>query len=595
MPNIKSYNFWLMAFIVKKIINNGEYYYLNENKREHETGKVKTKTLAYLGKNKKEAGKKAQAIIKEMQKVEKERPAQKMSETKDEEKKGGMKEDIKAPVGSKIDEINSISSKRGFFFQTASIYGGKAGFFTYGHLGKAMKTSWETLWRKNILRLDDNFYEVQSNNILPEQVFLASGHIDNFNDPMTECRKCHFRFRADQFLEDKGVSGAESLSPEQMTKKIEEKKLKCPRCGGELSEVKQFNMMFKVNVGFENEPSYLSPETAQAAYLVFKEEFNATRGKLPLGIGIIDKAYRNEISPRQMFFRLREFSQAELQIFFEHEKINEHEKWESVKKEKIYIKFSSSEETKEISCEELNSKHDFPKFYLYYALQVQKFYLKTLHIPKEKFRLRELGEKERAFYNKIHLDVEIFLDTLNGFKEVAGVHYRTDHDLLGHQKISGKNLEVFYDGKKILPHVLELSFGVDRNIWAILDAFYAVGKEGSMFAFPPELSPLKAAVFPIVKGDKFERMSEKIASELREEWNIAYDRSGSIGRRYARNDEIGTPFCVTIDGDSLKNKDVTIRDRDTKKQIRVKISELKEILKKLLEGKISFEKAGKLV
>ena len=568
-----------MSFIIKKKIHDKEYYYLNENKRVN--GKVKTKTLAYLGKNRREAEKKAKELI--LRKEEK-------KETKPSEQK--EKKVIK--VGAKIDEITSIASKRGFFFQTANIYGGKAGFFTYGHLGKALKANWEEMWRKNIVALDENFYEIQSNNILPEAVFIASGHIENFNDPMTECRKCHFRFRADQFLEDNGIENAGELNIEEMTRRIKEKNLKCPKCGGELSEVKQFNMMFPINVGFDEEKAYLSPETAQAAYLAFKEEFSATRGKLPLGLAIIDKAYRNEISPRQMFFRLREFSQAELQIFFDAEKINEHEKWKTVQKNKLRIKFHDKNEIAEISCEELNSKYKIPKFYLYYASKVQDFYLKILRIPKEKFRFRELGEGERAFYNKLHFDVEIFLDTLGGFKEIAGVHYRTDHDLKGHSKISGKNLEVFYDSKKILPHVLELSFGIDRNVWALLDLFYAIGKEGSMFAFPSVLSPVKAAVFPIIKGNKFERISDKVADELKKEWNIIYDKSGSIGRRYARNDEIGTPFCITVDGDSIKNKDVTIRNRDNGKQIRVKIADLKETLRKLINGEIKFEKAGRI-
>src|SRR3989304_6600255 len=384
-----------MSFIVKKTIHDKEYYYLNENKRVN--GKVKTKTLAYLGKNRREAEKKAKELI--LRKEEK-------KETKPSEQK--EKKVIK--VGAKIDEITSIASKRGFFFQTANIYGGKAGFFTYGHLGKALKANWEEMWRKNIVALDENFYEIQSNNILPEAVFIASGHIENFNDPMTECRKCHFRFRADQFLEDNGIENAGELNIEEMTRRIKEKNLKCPKCGGELSEVKQFNMMFPINVGFDEEKAYLSPETAQAAYLAFKEEFSATRGKLPLGLAIIDKAYRNEISPRQMFFRLREFSQAELQIFFDAEKINEHEKWKTVQKNKLRIKFHDKNEIAEISCEELNSKYKIPKFYLYYASKVQDFYLKILRIPKEKFRFRELGEGERAFYNKLHFDVEIFLD-----------------------------------------------------------------------------------------------------------------------------------------------------------------------------------------
>ncbi|MBI5148220.1 glycine--tRNA ligase [Candidatus Pacearchaeota archaeon] len=492
----------------------------------------------------------------------------------------------------KVDEITAIASKRGFFFQTADIYGGKAGFFTYGHLGKALKSNWEKLWKRNIVALDDNFYEIQSNNILPEPVFKASGHIENFNDPLTECKKCHFRFRADQFLEDKGLY-EENLTIQKMSDVIKKQKLKCPRCGGELSEVKWFNMMFPVAIGFGGEKAYLSPETAQAAYLAFKQEFEATRKKLPLGIAIIDKAYRNEISPRQLFFRLREFSQAELQIFFDPERIDEHEKFNEIKDYKLKLKLGKN--TQEISCEEANKKLKIPRFYLYYAAKVQQFYLNTLKIPKEKFRLRELGEEERAFYNKIHFDIEVMLETFCGFKEVGGIHYRTDHDLKGHSEVSGKNLEIFYDNKKILPHVLELSFGIDRNIWMLLDVFYTIGKEGSMFKFPSILSPYKTAILPLVNKEGMDKIAQDIYNELKKELPAFYDESGSVGRRYARNDEIGTPFCITIDGETLKDHTVTIRDRDTTEQIRVKISNLKETLKKLILGEIKFREVGKLI
>jgi len=583
-----------MAFIVKKIIHGKEYYYLNENKRVN--GKVKTKTIAYLGKVKRDAEQKAKEILGSRKKGKEinEIKGDKEWENKLEQKK--VSEEVKLSREEKTDKIFSIAGTRGFFFNTASIYGGKAGFYTYGHLGKLLKTNWENLWRKNILSLDDNFYEIQSNNILPESVFIASGHVESFNDPMVECKKCHLRFRVDNFLEEHGVENTEALSIEEMNKLIKEKNLKCQKCSGELSEVLQFNMMFPVSVGIgANSKAYLGPETAQGAYLAFKEEFLATRGKLPMGLAIIDKAYRNEISPRQGFFRLREFSQAELQIFFDPDKINEHEKWREVMDKKLFIKFADSNQIEEISCSDLNKKKGVPKFYIYYASKVQDFYLKIIGIPKNKFRLRELSEKERAFYNKIHFDMEIILDTIGGFKEVGGIHYRTNHDLGAHQKVSGKDLSINIDGKKFIPHVLELSFGDDRNIFALFDVFFNVGKEGAMFKLPPKLAPVKAAVFPIVKKNNFEKIAKDIADDLKKEWNVFYDKSGSIGRRYARNDEIGTPYCITIDGDSLKNKDVTVRERDTAKQIRVKISELKNVLKELINGEIEFKKAGKLV
>jgi glycyl-tRNA synthetase len=571
-----------MAYIVKQKINGKDYFYLRKSVREGK--KVTSKHVAYLGSNKEEAEKKYAEIIKQLE--EKNILGKKEIEVEEEKVEEIEQQEIKPE--QKLNEITAIASKRGFFFQTANIYGGKAGFFTYGHFGKLLKLNWEALWRQNILSLNDNFYEIQGNNILPEPVFRASGHIENFNDPMTECKKCHFRFRADNFLEDNNIENASSLSIDKMNEKMLELKLKCPKCGGELSPIKQFNMMFPVNIGFNEEKAYLSPETAQAAYLAFKEEFQATRSKLPLGLAIIDKAYRNEISPRQMFFRLREFSQAELQIFFDSDRVNEHEQWEEVKNDKLRIKFSNKEDIEEIKCEELNEKFDIPRFYLFHASKVQNFYLNILKIPKSKFRLRELNKEERAFYNKVHFDVEVLLDTLGGFKEVGGIHYRTDHDLLGHSKISGKDLTVFYDNKKILPHVLELSFGVDRNVWMLLDIFYSLGKEGSMFKFPNNISPIKAAVFPLVKREDFEKISDEIVNDLKKEFNISYDKSGSIGRRYARNDEIGTPFCITVDDESLKKKDVTIRERNTREQKRVKIKELREVLRKLINQEMSF-------
>ena len=274
----------------------------------------------------------------------------------------------------KTEKIFSIASNRGFFFNTANIYGGKAGFFTYGHLGKSLKNNWESLWKKYYLNLDENFYEIQSNSILPENVFKASGHIENFNDPLIECKKCNSRFRADHILEEDGIADAEALSLEEMNNEIINRKLKCPKCGENLIDAKQFNMMFPIEIGFAGDKAYLSPETAQGAYLTFKDEFFATRGQLPLGLAIIDKAYRNEISPRQGFFRLREFTQSELQIFFDADQINEHEKWKEIENETLLIKFANEEKIKKITCKKLNSSYKIPKFYIYYVAQVQNFY-----------------------------------------------------------------------------------------------------------------------------------------------------------------------------------------------------------------------------
>ncbi|MFB6246425.1 MAG: glycine--tRNA ligase [Candidatus Pacearchaeota archaeon] len=491
----------------------------------------------------------------------------------------------------KLNDITRVSKDRGFFFPTADIYGGRAGFFTYGHLGKMLKRNWESYWKRMIFSLSDNFYEIQSNNILPGKVFEASGHLDSFNDPLTQCKKCGKRFRADKILEAEGVEDAEGLSLEEMNKEFESRGLGCSDCGSGLSEVKWFNMMFEVPIGFEKEKGYLTPETAQSAYLAFKNEFNATRGKLPLGLVIVDKAFRNEISPRQMFFRLREFSQAELQIFFDPDKIDEHGDWVNVKDSKIKVKLSSEDEAREISCSELNEKHGIPKYYVYHLSKVQDFYMNVMKLPEEKFRLRELSGSEKAFYNKYHYDVEVYLDTLGGFKEVGGVHYRTDHDLKGHQKVSSERMKVSHESKKFIPHVLELSFGIDRNIWALLDVFHGQGKEGTMFKFPDKFSPYKAAVLPLVKKrEEFVEISIKIHSHLKQEgFSVYYDETSSIGKRYARQDEIGTPYCITVDDQTLEDGSVTLRDRDSLEQKRVSKENLDETLDKLVKDKLSFE------
>src|SRR3989338_11545498 len=239
---------------------------------------------------------------------------------------------------SRSEKIMDIAAKRGFFYPSAEIYGSKAGFWTYGSLGYKIKHKWETLWRSFFLSLDTNFYEIDDCNIMPKRVFESSGHLKNFNDPLTECEKCNFRFRADQLLEDELKIDVGGLKENALTKLIKDNKLKCPKCKGQLKDVRFFNMMFDLKVGATGDDvMYLRPESAQSPYLAFKREFEATRRKLPLGLASVGRVFRNEISPRQGFFRLREFNQAELQIFFDEDKINEHENWNSVKDYNLII------------------------------------------------------------------------------------------------------------------------------------------------------------------------------------------------------------------------------------------------------------------
>jgi glycyl-tRNA synthetase len=478
----------------------------------------------------------------------------------------------------KSEEIMDVCMRRGILFPSAEIYGGVAGLWDYGPLGTKMKNSWEKLWRLHFLGLDPNFHEISTTNILPRNVFEASGHLESFNDAVAECSSCHSRFKAEDLIEEKLQISVEGMNLDEITQVIDENELSCPQCGGAMS-VKFYNLMFRVDIGAGEsiKEAYLRPETAQGSFLAFNRSFRTQRNKLPLGLAIIGKAFRNEISPRQGFYRLRELHQAELQIFFDPEQLHTHEKFTSVKDKKlrIYAVKDRGKEIREVPCSDLN----LPQFYLYYMVQVQNFYLATLGLPREMFRFRELDEQEKAFYNKLHWDIELDMESLGGFKEVGGIHYRTDHDLAGHQRVSNKKMQVNLQEKRVIPHVLELSFGIDRNLWALLDLAYEK-TERTVLTLPPSLAPYYCAVFPLMKKETLVHRAEGIYHLLVEQFSVRYDESGSIGKRYRRQDEIGTPFCITIDYDTLEDDTVTVRERDSMEQERVEISKLTEFLKK---------------
>ena len=474
-----------------------------------------------------------------------------------------------------IETIELLAKKKGFFYPSDEIYGGFAGFYTYGHLGTLMKMKLENLWRKFFIN-ENNFYEIDPPLIMSEKVFEASGHLKGFVDPVAKCTKCNTAHRADHILESCLGRTFEGMTPEELTKLIVENNIKCPKCKGNLGEAGILNMMFSMEVGADNyAKGYLRPETAQGSYVNFLSQFTTQRKKIPMGLAIVGKSFRNEISPRQLTTRMREFTQAELQIFFDPDKINEHEDWDDVKDYTLNV-LPVSERDKgksfEKSCEELSKT--VPRFYVRYMAKVQQFFLDLLKIEKGKFRFRELSEDERAFYNKMHWDMEIDIESLGGFKEVGGVHYRTDHDLAGHQKVSKQKQEIFFDGKKFIPHVLELSFGVDRIFYALLDLSYSVNDDKVILKLPPVVAPITVSVFPLVNKNGLDLKAEIVCRELDEHFDVFYDGSGSIGRRYARSDEAGTPFAVTIDFDTTKDSTVTLRYRDTARQERVKITEL---------------------
>jgi len=492
---------------------------------------------------------------------------------------------------ARYEDVLSLSVRRGFLWPAADLYGGFAGFYDYGHNGALLRRRWEDAWIDWFLGLGDNYYLIDTTTILPEAPLKASGHVDHFTDILVACTRCGESYRGDHLLEAVTHEEHEGLTPEELDAKIREFRIRCPNCKGELGASRPFNMMFPLAVGpTGKDRAYLRPETAQGVYLNFKREFEALRRKLPMGLAIVGRAYRNEISPRQGAYRMREFLQAELQIFMDPEVFGEQVPYASIADVPLRIAWAREKAVPtahEIPARELVAR-GLPTWYVYHLVQVQRFYLECLRVPREKFRFAELDEKERAFYNKIHFDVQLDQESLGGFKEVGGVHYRTDHDLSGHERMSRERQAVTVGTKKVLPHVLELSFGVDRNVWALLDLGFTKGKR-SVLHLPPRLAPISVGVFPLVSKDGLPERAESIYRAMRKRVSAFYDEAGSIGKRYARMDEIGTPFCVTIDHETLEGKGVTIRERDTQRQVRVPEDGLGALLADLVAGEKRFE------
>jgi glycyl-tRNA synthetase len=496
---------------------------------------------------------------------------------------------------TKSEKIEDIAKRRGFFWISSEIYGGLAGFYDYGHLGSALKRRWENLWRSYFLD-EPHTFEIEAAQIMPEPVFIASGHLSNFIDPTARCSKCGSFHRADHIMEDFLKESFEGMTPQQLTEIIRKHNVRCPACKGPLEDVAVLNMMFPLSIGTgAGAKAYLRPETAQGVYVNFKRAYEHSRKALPFGLAIIGKAFRNEISPRNYIVRMREFTQAELQIFFDHEKIGVHPKFEEVADYvlRLYsVADRKSNTLTELSCADAVKKLKLPQFYAYHLAKIQKFYLEVLKLPKELFRFRELSQEERAFYNKLHWDIELRLESLGGFKEVGGLHYRTDHDLGGHGKVSKENLSVTVDGRNFVPHVLELSFGVDRNMYALIDIGLTEEKERTLMKFPRRVAPYDAGVFPLVNREGMPAKAKEIAEELREAGLVVfYDESGSIGRRYRRMDEVGVPTSITIDDETVKEGTVTLRDRDSMVQVRVPVKELAKRLRRFLNGE-SLEELG---
>ena len=488
-------------------------------------------------------------------------------------------------------DVQSLAKRRGFIWQSAEIYGAMSGFYDYGAMGARLKRKWEDAWLKYFMGLNDNYHLIDTTNILPHAALKASGHVDGFTDPLVECSKCGQAYRADQMIEDKTGEPAEGFTLEEIDAKVAELGLVCLKCKSQFKNARIFNMMFPVPIGTTGKDmAYLRPETAQGAYLNFKRHFEIMRRRLPLGLTIIGKAYRNEIAPRQGVYRMRELIQAELQIFMDPDTFSESLDLKEMDGKMLNVQLvdmRGSGNFQPISCADLIEKHKLPDFYVYHMLKIQEFYLDLINIPSETFRFFEKSEAERAFYNRVHFDIEVDLHTLGGFKEVAGLHYRGDYDLSKHQAGSGEKMEVSIEGKRLIPHVLELSFGVDRNVWTLLDV-HLVDERTGVLKLPPVLAPYTFAVFPLMRKEELIPVAKDIHQKLRMDYDVYYDQSGSIGKRYARMDEIGTPFCITVDYDGLEDGTVTIRDTDSAEQKRIKLDKIEEIARALATGRMTF-------
>ena len=433
----------------------------------------------------------------------------------------------KNPQEQKMQSLVSLCRRRAFIFQSSEIYGGLNGCWDYGPLGVELKRNIKELWWKDTVLSRTDVEGVDCSILMNSKVWEASGHVQSFTDPMVDCLQCRGRFRADHIVNNQ-----------------------CPTCGSKnkFTEVRHFNLMFKTHVGALEDSSsvaYLRPETCQGIFANFDNIVNTCRVKVPFGIAQIGKAFRNEINPRNFTFRSREFEQMEMEFF----------------------------------C----NPSEAPKWFQYWKDERYDWYLKY-GIKKERLHLREHAKDELAHYAAGCADIEY--DFPFGCAELEGIANRTDYDLKRHSEFSKKDLSYFDQGlnQRYFPYVIEPSAGADRATLAFLVDAYEEEAERTVLRFHPRIAPIKAAVFPLVNKDGMPETAEQIFNTLKKRWNTFYDDKGAVGRRYRRQDEAGTPFCITVDGETSKDQAVTIRHRDSMAQDRIAMDKVVEYLAKYLEA-----------
>jgi len=471
-----------------------------------------------------------------------------------------------------IDEITNFCKRKGFVFRSSDIYGGFAGFWDYGPLGVELLNNIKKEWWNHFVRSKENMTGIDASIISHPRTWKASGHLEGFKDVFVKCKKC------------------------KKNSKVEPAELetaKCESCGGDYESLGEFDMLFKTEVGsLDKQTAYLRGETAQAMFMNFKQVAENSRMSLPFGIAQIGKCFRNEIAPRNFLFRLREFNIAELEFFIHPDETTclqltkEHKKV-SLRLLDAETQVAGKKELTETTIGDMVKEKRLGEWHGYWLAEQIMWYT---NLRMTKIKIREHTENERSFYSSATFDVDY--EYPFGSEELGGNANRGQYDLKQHIKESKKNLEIHDEksGKKMIPRVIEPTFGMERTFLAAITEAYTENEKGNIILkLHPRLAPVKAAVLPLVKkNEKLVSLAREIYDSLKTEWNVTYDESGSVGRRYARNDEIGTPFCLTIDSESLEKGDVTIRNRDDGEQKRISTTTIKEVLRKLISGEMSF-------